>query len=923
MLETKNLKKTYKPKRGVPVTALDDVSLVFPEKGMVFLLGKSGSGKSTLRNMLGGLDKYDSGEIIIKGVSSKTFNQQSFDSYRNTYVGFIFQEYNVLAEFTVGANIALALELQGKKATDEEINKILGEVDLAGFGSRRPNELSGGQLQRVAIARALVKNPEIIMADEPTGALDSNTGRQVLETLKKLSREKLVIVVSHDRDFAEKYADRIIELSDGRVIRDVECLGENLDLGTKLIYDDGVVGIPAGYHLTEEDRLAINEYMDAVQKGLSVSVFSGNRKFTPTDSGKIKKDDGSRFKLIKSRLPLRSAFKIGGSGLKYKKFRLIMTILLSTVAFTLFALADTCSSYKHIRACVDSLVDSNVTYATIKKSVLENNGTREYWVYYGYLLDQEDLTTFYENTGIYTEGVYNPEKSLTFTGHFDRTVELTDSGFDIFASSFSGFTEISSGDIEKMGYELIEGRFPDGTKNEIAISKFVCETFIRAGYTELRPAETSEGYITPVYQKIASCGDMVGKTINLEGVEYTVTGIIDTDFDLERYSGLIDGEEEEESENIAASDIIDYVLYTEFTYDYNYSLCRVAFVGDGFIDAYIDNLADASVMNCGYIWFSGETVTSATMGEELGFDFSPSYVAKLKDVDPQHIVWLEGERTELGEKEIVIPSNGYSVWGKLDGDTIAENNVNDTELLKEVGELHAYGYSDKLEEDIDQSGWKIVGYVDWEAHPQYTGIVFLGDDVFDLLHEYRGLYSHAVGAMPESRSEIMDLVEYSYDESRGVKYTLQNPVIYELDIVDQVLEVVAKVFLYIGIGFALFAALLLANFIATSISYKKQEIGILRAIGSRSADVFRIFFSESFIIAMINFSLSLVISGVTTAVVNMVLRSQTGILITILHFGIRQAGLLLLVCIGVAFIGSFLPVRRIASMRPIDAIRNR
>ena len=175
MLETRNLKKVYKTKKGVSVTALNDASIKFPEKGLVFLLGKSGSGKSTLLNLLGGLDKCDEGEIIIKGVSSKDFKQSHFDSYRNTYVGFIFQEYNVLEEFSVGANIALAIELQGKKATDEEINRILKQVDLEGFGDRKPNELSGGQKQRVAIARALVKQPvslvltlSLIHISEPT-----------------------------------------------------------------------------------------------------------------------------------------------------------------------------------------------------------------------------------------------------------------------------------------------------------------------------------------------------------------------------------------------------------------------------------------------------------------------------------------------------------------------------------------------------------------------------------------------------------------------------------------------------------------------------------------------------------------------------------------------------------------------------------
>ena len=177
MLEVKHLFKEYKTKKGVTTKALDDVSLVFPEKGMVFILGKSGSGKSTLLNVCGGLDRADSGEIIIKGKSSKDFSGQDFDSYRNTYVGFVFQEYNILDEFSVEENIALALELQNKKRDRAVIDKILDDVDLAQFASRKPNTLSGGQKQRVAIARALVKEPEIIMADEPTGALDSKTGQ--------------------------------------------------------------------------------------------------------------------------------------------------------------------------------------------------------------------------------------------------------------------------------------------------------------------------------------------------------------------------------------------------------------------------------------------------------------------------------------------------------------------------------------------------------------------------------------------------------------------------------------------------------------------------------------------------------------------------------------------------------------------------
>ena len=333
MIEIKNIVKTYHPKKGDKVVALSDVSVKFPETGLVFILGKSGSGKSTLLNVLGGLDTADSGEIIIKGKSSKDFSQSDFDSYRNTYLGFVFQEYNILEDFNVGANVALALKLQGRKATDEAINEILEEVDLAGFGKRKPNELSGGQKQRVAIARALV-----------TGALDSNTGIQVFDTLKKLSENKLVLVVSHDRDFAEKYGDRVIELKDGKIISDIEkhrTYAEKTENGLS-DYGGKLLKFPKGYKLTQKDVEKINAYLSekeavlAVDEKLTEEVSRAARidkdgrmeTFAPTDEGKISFSKTTGFKLIKSRMPVKESFKMGASGLKSKPFRLVVTVLL-------------------------------------------------------------------------------------------------------------------------------------------------------------------------------------------------------------------------------------------------------------------------------------------------------------------------------------------------------------------------------------------------------------------------------------------------------------------------------------------------------------------------------------------------------------------------------------------------------------------
>ena len=258
------------------------------------------------------------------------------------------------------------------------------------------------------------------------------------------------------------------------------------------------------------------------------------------------------------------------------------------------------------------------------------------------------------------------------------------------------------------------------------------------------------------------------------------------------------------------------------------------------------------------------------------------------------------------------------------------NRKTDYSAVKEqVFTLNAHDYftDSHLENDAD---WRIVGYVANqydENGTQTFGMKYehfiLHDELYDTFFKsYDGLYSRMLAPMPEGE-KLTKLVKYCYTEDTAERYPLNNPVCCELDSIDGMLEQMSKIFLYIGLAFAVFASFLLANFIATSISYKKQEIGILRAIGSRSNDVFRIFFAESFIIAIINFVLSAVAVFVTTGILNNVFREDVGILVTFLHCGVRQIALLLGVSILVAFLASFLPVKKIASKRPIDAIRNR
>ena len=220
MIEISNVNKKYHSKANQEVVAIDGINLKFNHNGLVFILGKSGSGKSTLLNILGGLDSANTSKIFINKKKLNRFDETTCSEYRNTYIGFVFQEYNLLDDLNVYDNIALALQMQNREVDKETVLNILKEVDLEGLEERELDELSGGQKQRVAIARALVKNPEIILADEPTGNLDSETSEQVFELFKRISKDKLIICVSHDAEYAHKYADRIIELSDGHIIKD-------------------------------------------------------------------------------------------------------------------------------------------------------------------------------------------------------------------------------------------------------------------------------------------------------------------------------------------------------------------------------------------------------------------------------------------------------------------------------------------------------------------------------------------------------------------------------------------------------------------------------------------------------------------------------------------------------------------------------
>ncbi len=221
MLELKRIRKVYHT-GDIETVALNEVSVAFREKEFVAILGTSGSGKTTCLNIIGGLDRYDSGDLIIKGKKTTDFTDSDWDAYRNNSVGFVFQSYNLIMHLSIVANVELGMTLSGVSKEDKHKRaiEVLKQVGLEKHIGKKPNQLSGGQMQRVAIARALANDPEILLCDEPTGALDSVTSTQIMDLIKEVAKDRLVIMVTHNPDIAKQYADRIIKFQDGDIISD-------------------------------------------------------------------------------------------------------------------------------------------------------------------------------------------------------------------------------------------------------------------------------------------------------------------------------------------------------------------------------------------------------------------------------------------------------------------------------------------------------------------------------------------------------------------------------------------------------------------------------------------------------------------------------------------------------------------------------
>ncbi len=951
MLELRNITKAYKTKSG-DVRALNNLSLTFPSTGLVFITGKSGCGKTTLLNVIGGLDDYDSGEILLLGKSFKNFSAGDLNDYRNTFIGFIFQEYNVLTEFSVEKNIEIAMELQGLKTNEAEVDELLKQVEIDGLRKRKPSELSGGQRQRLAIARALVKNPRIIMADEPTGALDSNTGIQVLETLKKLSKDKLIIVVSHDQEFAEKYADRIIRLVDGRIEEDItyndSVLNSNVNTCNDKIY------VKEGSDLSPAE---LSELASAIKSKKKIELVKNDhyRQKNDTEQSKIEKTE-ENVKMTKSKMKLKSSLSMGVKSLGVKPLRLIFTIFLSVIAFGVFGLFDTIANFT-TESVVSNLLSSSSSVSLYSNYKPYENESIVYQV----KMSEKKVNDISSELGIKVKGVYNFLTNSTpeFTDCYYTIKELSsihkDTGTLFYSRYFNGFVEFDKSELDgkkfkDFNYTVVKGVYPtlrytngqldESSLYEIAISSHIADSLIH--------------YLSPEYKNY---NDIINKGATItfnNNTKYKVVGIIDCGEIQDKYKQLIPLTGVTNSQQTQ--------LYNDFESFMSSSIYRCAFAASGALDEYnkIHKFANTHYTgDADWTVFSEthnssltdaaatKTLASKHYGQDnmLFFDKTRSdYTLKDNEVliHPQNLrvlldkkyktVSMSGKETidKLIEDLSDINYNGTITKPELFRqliDTIYDSNADGEQVVLFGGRFATFRVKKIDKNEIVKEGIDVVGiYYDINVGSVRTNnpYIYMMND--NLMNEFeictdQGDYSRLL-ISPHGNSGAAGTIASYMSANEGFQLVwYNNEALSLVQDNESTIKQFSDLFLYVALVLAIFSVFMLFNYITMSIANKRHSTGILRALGANGKDIFSMFLIESLVIALINGIFAVALSAIGCSLVNFYIAEVMNIAIPFAIFSARQIFIILGISIGTAVISSSTPILRIVKEKPVNLIR--
>ena len=900
MLELKNISKIYHT-AGFSQKALDGVSISFRENEFVSILGQSGGGKTTLLNVIGGLMRYDEGDLIIDGRSTKKFTDKDWDYYRNLRIGFIFQSYNLISHQSVLENVKLSLTLANKNTGDMEQKAInaLERVGLKDHIHKKPAELSGGQMQRVAIARALVNDPQILLADEPTGALDSETSIEIMNLLKEIARDKLVIMVTHNKDLAEEYSTRIIGIKDGRIVSDSDpynksdttdkfkiskialklktALGLSFNnllnkkartLLTAFAGSIGIIGIAlilsisngASDFIEQNQKNALKSYPIDIERS-SVDLSSLG------DMGEEEENNTDTSKVISNDIGLKNRSKLSGTGPEndLEKFK--------------------------------TYLEAN------DKKLSEDIGN--HFISYSY------------NGGfdIFTE---DPKGELVNTDGSDFE-SARPTGFNFlpgFGSgnknpNFSQLITTRDGEISPMvkeEYELVSGKWPEGPNDLILFTDY-SNQILRSKFYELGLLAKKE------YEDILANLDENKKvdikkvTINPEdilGHEYKI--LTPSDYyekDGENYVNIKDDKAkvDEKIKNAKTLKIVgiarkvndddNRIITTPLAYTEGFTKEMISYVDNQeIIKNQLDN-KDINVLN--KIKFKAEN-------DDEKVKLTKDYLKNLSEKNLLRVnTWILQNKKDLVEK-MQEESKKLALAGKMPANPSEDTNNRQmvNYLLKEDDKkTYLEIYDDFLKDFSYKKNLEELGYID-EKNPSKISIYVDNfenrDKVKKFINEYNKdkkiedqiSYTDLIGIISKSITDIIGAISYILIAFVGVSLIVSS--------------IMIGIITYI------------------SVFERTKEIGILRAIGASKKDIYKVFMAETLIIGLLSGLIGVGLTYILNIFITRIMVNMSGFADISASLPAGAAVVLVLISVGLSLLAGLIPSRIAAKKDPVEAL---
>ncbi|MCQ2537400.1 MAG: ABC transporter ATP-binding protein/permease [Lachnospiraceae bacterium] len=882
MLKLKDIVKTYDT-GDMQVQALKGVSVNFRKNEFVSILGQSGCGKTTLLNIIGGLDQYTSGDLVINGKSTKKFKDSDWDTYRNHSIGFVFQSYNLIPHQTVLNNVELALTLSGvsKKERRQRAKEALIKVGLGDQLKKRPSQMSGGQMQRVAIARALVNDPDILLADEPTGALDSETSVQIMEMLKEISSDRLIIMVTHNPELAEKYSTRIIRLLDGKVVddtrpfegevdEDVNTASKNKGKKASMSFFTAL-GLSFNNLMTKKGRTFLTAFAGAIGIigiAMILSISDGFQKYID----KVQEDTLSNYPItIRNETVDMSAMLKNMAGEKEDEEEPTETVLSARERNVVKALDITTDMY-------NSLVSEKTIndLAEFKKFLdNEENGVKELAsdIQYSYDLNikiyGKDLfgntirvnpSTVMDSMGMGNmSGMYSSFGAMTMMGGSD---------LDVFTEIMDNQQLLSS------QYEIVKGHWPEN-KNELVFvmssRNYVDDT---AFYTlGLKDQSTLKAFLE-------------GKAIEKSGAdEYTFDEILGLTFKC-----------------ISDS---DYYSYNEETKCWE----MLEEDSDEFKEV-LDNGLDLKIVG---IIRPAEGVSATAISNVIGYTKElTEYI--IEKTNASQIV-----KAQLADENIDV-FTGKPFAGTEEADKAGEEAYDMTAMMAGMTPEQQMYFASLSEEEIKaimkQYAQAAISTSSFETNVKTLGVCNLAEPSEISIYP-RDFDSK--DKIEEKIKEYNDKCEAEGNEAGKISYTDYIGIL--LGSVSKIINAITYILIaFVGISLVV-SSIMIAIITYISVLERTKEIGILRSIGASKKDVSRVFNAETLIEGFVSGLLGVVVTLLLNIPVNIIIDHFSG-LGAIAALPLNYGAILVLISIVLTVIAGLIPAGMAAKRDPVEALRS-